>query len=78
MSPQEFNDLRLDVKQTLARFDLDLRGQKIKLAKKLSEKTGRSISSQSLIMALSGLRTTDAYRQILEDMKSMLAEMQQA
>jgi hypothetical protein len=75
MSPQEINDLRLEVKAKLAGMDMDRWGKKEELARKLSEKTGRFIRYQSLVMALSGYRATEAYHHILIDLKAMLEGM---
>lgn len=75
MTPQEINDLRREVRVKLAGMDLDRYGKRQEVARKLAEKTGRSINYQALVMALTGNRTTQAYCQILLDLKDMLEGM---
>ena len=58
----------------MARKDMADRGAKLRLAGMLSERTGRPISYQTLIMALSGFRATAAYLQILTELKAMLED----
>ena len=69
---KEINTLRREVIIQLACHGLSGRGKKAQLANELSERTGRQVSYQSLVMALSGFRATEAYRQILTDLKMML------
>lgn len=72
MTPEEINNLRLEVKMLIAGRDLDLPSCRSKLQSLLSEKIGRPINRNSVVMALSGYRKTPAYVEMLTVLKDIL------
>ncbi|MDP2815753.1 MAG: hypothetical protein Q8O19_03635 [Rectinemataceae bacterium] len=76
MSPQEIDALRKEVKKLMIDLDLDGRksGAQTLLAADLSFRTGKTISRQTLNMALTGFRSTTGYQTLLQALHAMLAE----
>jgi len=58
----------------IAGKDLDLAGGRDVLHAALQEKLGRPVSKQSLCMAITGYRKTDAYAEILGALKEILCD----
>lgn len=67
-----FNTLRREVKHKMVDLDLDRRGSYDVILPRLSEAMGRNINKHSLCMALTGLRDTKAYYEILGALKTVL------
>jgi hypothetical protein len=77
MTPQavqekEHNDLRLEVKKLICGLDLD--GNRAVLREELSGRLGKTVSEQTLSMALRGYRTTQPYAEILKKLKDILVD----
>ena len=78
MSPEQicplndFKQLRKGCKHLLIDLELDQRGSLSTLVTDLSHRMSRPISRQTIGMALTGYRETEAYYQILRELKTML------
>lgn len=71
MTPLETNNLRLEVKQIIARLDLD-RGRKRTILIEALKRRGMAVSRETLCMALTGYRATPPYAAILASLKEIL------
>jgi hypothetical protein len=76
MSPQEIDALRKEVKHKMVDLGLDNRkaGIQNRLAVDLTARTGKTISMQTVNMALTGFRSTAAYQTLLQELHAMLSE----
>lgn len=73
MSPQEINDLRIEVKTLICRLDLDGRKSTV-LLPALSRYFSKNVSAQTLSLALKGTRTSAPYLELLVNLQYILTD----
>jgi hypothetical protein len=76
LTPEETDILRREVKKKMVDLYLDRPGSIAVLSNRLADRLGRSINSNSLVMALSGYREGPAAQQLLQELDVALAEWQ--
>lgn len=67
--------LRKTVKKLMIDADMDRSGCHMKLAEKIGERLGKQIAPQTLSMALTGARTSQAYQDVLITAYAILTEV---
>ena len=73
MTTQEIKDLRIEVKQLICRFDLDSK-KSTRLLPALAKYFNKKVSAQTLSMALTGMRTTPPYVELLQNLQYILTD----
>ena len=73
MAPPEIKDLRIEVKKLICGLDLDSR-KKTVLLPALEKYFNTKVSEQTLSMALTGLRTTPPYVDLLKNLQYILTD----
>jgi len=68
----EFSNIRRSVKHRMIDLDLDREGSYDIILPHLSAKVGRQIKKSTLCMALTGSRSGQAYKQLLEMLQEVL------
>jgi len=72
MPPQNINDLRKACKHLMVDLGLDRNGSLAVILPHLSQKMGKPININTLVMALSGYRETPAYQELLAALHDLL------